>query len=495
MLLCLAAFFGSLVTNQHVFVGFPCLALAIVLWPFLFPGRHTRFDLFSPWLGVVVSVVLSVTLRGLYIELKLPSQEEVDHYFLRGLPTEAFFRPGLILLASLALLTAGFRFGGRKRSRPPSLPGRLAHDRWSDRRLVVVVVLFTLATAVALVLYALSSGGFDPTQLSATRRHELETGSRISGFGALLAVGSLGRVAFLLVLVRLTASKRRLSIPRAALLGVLFLVAVSLPFYGSTRLPIMWLIICTCGVFYYTGYRVGWKALVAVALAAALALNVMVQLRKSNTVKVALDASVVAKIFEPAVVNQNLLGIAKTGQIINAVPNRLPLAYGRSIAVWFVAPIPRQVWPDKPNISSGKEIADKVYGQPTGGGIPPGLVGELYWNFALPGALLGALLAGLLLRRLYDRFSLRSGADDRNRLFFYAVVILPIGGWVLDVGLGGMFFFLIRESVLAGVSLLLVNESPAHRRSRRRGVLRGRGTNRRGEPRRPGPSAPPRAAR
>jgi hypothetical protein len=80
--------------------------------------------------------------------------------------------------------------------------------------------------------------------------------------------------------------------------------------------------------------------------------------------------------------------------VLGSVPGEVPLLYGRSYLSVVVAPIPSRLWPDKPK-AGGKLSGELIFGRPEGGGgMPPGTVGEAFWNFHLPGIIFVYLLWG-----------------------------------------------------------------------------------------------------
>ena len=85
-------------------------------------------------------------------------------------------------------------------------------------------------------------------------------------------------------------------------------------------------------------------------------------------------------VLESIVLNRNQIELPKTAHIINAVPETLDFQYGKTLTRWLAAPIPREVWPDKPVIHPGPIIGNRIYGQRVAG-VPPGLIAELWWNF------------------------------------------------------------------------------------------------------------------
>ena len=91
--------------------------------------------------------------------------------------------------------------------------------------------------------------------------------------------------------------------------------------------------------------------------------------------------------------------------ITKAVPDDFDFKLGRTYFVQAVNPIPRAIWPDKPIDDAGLELA-KLKGAVAGGDayltISPGLIGEMYWNFGIPGVIIISMLLGYLAKS-WDR--------------------------------------------------------------------------------------------
>jgi hypothetical protein len=98
------------------------------------------------------------------------------------------------------------------------------------------------------------------------------------------------------------------------------------------------------------------------------------------------------------------LGIASV--IIRDTPSVSPFQNGRTLGLFFVAFVPRMLWPEKPNIQIGQWITD-VYG--SGPHIDartaPTPIGEFYLNFGIPGVILGLMLLGTVLRLAHETLS------------------------------------------------------------------------------------------
>jgi hypothetical protein len=96
-----------------------------------------------------------------------------------------------------------------------------------------------------------------------------------------------------------------------------------------------------------------------------------------------------------------VLSRATTGSgvipILAYVPDQVDYLYGSSYLAIVTAPIPRKLWPNKPGLGGG-QVGVTFFGRE--GGVPPGPVGEAYWNFSVPGVVLVFFLFGLFHRWL-----------------------------------------------------------------------------------------------
>jgi len=115
------------------------------------------------------------------------------------------------------------------------------------------------------------------------------------------------------------------------------------------------------------------------------------------------------------------------------------LAYGSTIPWW--APIPRAVWPDKPEVGGGGDLVAQYtgisFGSDTSVGV--GQVLEFYINFGIPGIAIGFFGLGFLLMRL-DRGIMRAFAsNDLRKMLLMAMPALNLlqpGGNLLEIVVG-----------------------------------------------------------
>jgi hypothetical protein len=76
------------------------------------------------------------------------------------------------------------------------------------------------------------------------------------------------------------------------------------------------------------------------------------------------------------------------------------LLYGESVPVWAL--IPRAIWPDKPAVGGGGELAQEFAGIKfaEGTSVGVGQVLEFYMNFGMPGVVIGFAVLGFIIMRL-----------------------------------------------------------------------------------------------
>ncbi|WP_204140060.1 O-antigen polymerase [Halomicronema sp. CCY15110] len=87
--------------------------------------------------------------------------------------------------------------------------------------------------------------------------------------------------------------------------------------------------------------------------------------------------------------------------ILALVPNQVEHLYGSSYLAILTLPIPRALWSAKPGLVAGM-VGETFFS--SNFGIPPGAVGEAYWNFGVPGVLVVFSAFGAFLKLLADFF-------------------------------------------------------------------------------------------
>jgi hypothetical protein len=138
--------------------------------------------------------------------------------------------------------------------------------------------------------------------------------------------------------------------------------------------------------------------------------------------------------------------LVTTAVVIDATPTRVPFSYGRSYLPLLAKPIPRFLWPGKPEERSGNEWAH-AYGLlgrddlSTSYNLP--WLTEMYMNFGWSGVVAIMFMLGVIYRWLWQRFMVSPQSSLQ-----YVVGLAIASGLVfaesnLSIMLGGTIQFLI----------------------------------------------------
>lgn len=431
---------AALLDGRFLFFATGLWALAILLLPV---ARDRDYPLFSMWSFVLLTVGIGVTLRGACLSLGFPDEQRLDALFFLGREPRYFYPAAAWLLLGLMMLTLGW-LAVPSRANPPR------PMRPHAGRLVALALVLLVFSVVATVLYIQRTGGLESGDWSAKRTviPDLElAGSGYRSYGGLRFLASLAMFGHLLVLVPLlspgTPVRHRWWLGTLAVL--LLVAACVVPFYASLRTPLAINLVMSAAMFAIHGQR-RTRALMLTFTLAVTALGVwaMTVMRPSNPN----TGATLPGVFEAAVINRNQIDLPKTAHILAAVPEELPWQYGKTLARWVLAPLPRSLWPDKPVIPPGPEIGRAIYDQRVAG-VPPGMVAEWYWNFGWPGIVVGAFTLGGLLRWLHERFFTRVDLA-RGALFIAGPMTLgfeAVGG---SLG-GGIFRSALQTAVMFGL--------------------------------------------
>ncbi len=414
---------------QKFFAAIGMLALSITLLPFLVLNKY---DVFSPWSFVLLSISMGSTAQCVCITLNWPSEDYVDATMLLGRSTQYFYYPALIYLCAIALLTIGFFLPIRFST------GRLKfRRRFHPKRTIMVLGICLLVSMVATAAYVRLTGGLSSGRISDKRTtiSTLDVGSdsELQQYGHLKQLGQLAPITFLVFYSFVLSRQQRPSNGLRLMLAIAFLIALVMPFYASVREDVAWLFIGTMGVAYYHRQKNVFRNMAILALAGASVFVAMSFLRNTDTSDAIENASF-TDAFRSLIMNRNGPGLAKTSHVINHVPDPLEFQYGKTIAIWAIAPIPRAIYPSKPLIHSGPIIGTTIYGTKTSG-VPPGLIGEMYWNFHLAGVIVGMFILGLLLRAMYEVYW-NSNSEKSVLIPIYLFSLITIGYATLGHSLG-----------------------------------------------------------
>lgn len=312
---------------------------------------------------------------------------------------EVYAQGGIYMLISLVLISLGYCMTPYRVALERVVPRA---DHISDTGLRIGLFIGAVISLLALASFIQSSGGL--ANVGGKRAVELNVDGQIvyaaSGYARLLA--NISSALLLMVLGFYLWRDTRLNSLTLAILTLVFMLSLLLPILTSGRQAMVQLLI---GILFVTAaYRdISVKA-ISIALVFALVLfSVMTTLRtnaQGGGTQI-YSSNPLVKVAESG----NGLAIASTTAIIHNVPERMPYQLGSTMLSWVFAPIPRSVWPSKPDISLGKRIKGEIYQQRVlKTGRPVSVMTEGYLNFGWVGFLTISLAFGALLRVTANSF-------------------------------------------------------------------------------------------
>jgi hypothetical protein len=104
--------------------------------------------------------------------------------------------------------------------------------------------------------------------------------------------------------------------------------------------------------------------------------------------------------------------------ILGLVPEQVDFIHGSSYLAVLTLPVPRALWPEKPGLVAGR-VGETFFDMPVG--MPPGAVGEAYWNFGVPGVAIAFFLFGIFTRWLADSF--QTYAEQPAAIVLYVITL------------------------------------------------------------------------
>lgn len=373
---------------SYVLIG----ALAVVcLFPFFVAFRARSADLFEPACWASAYFALLFVLRPLY-DLTLGSE------FLGEIPfdqaTGEAFNLGLMYaLLSFCVFMFGYysNLGGMFAKVFPRLPAE-----WNRGR---VCIAWPLLLGVGFISYVLLVNFFGGWAYYIGNKQETLTAP---GQGYFLLSTSLILIAFAM---KLTCSLK-FPKPDYVVLGLFFLVLLLIGFFSGSKglflMPVMVVVVAV----YYMKNGIRFRHILyflTFILFLFPVFNTYRNYSADGQGQVISDNQSGVQFFIEHGMSR-FYGIDSLTLVVRDTPTVMDFQLGETIFPLFVAWIPRQLWEDKPTISFGKIFAETYMGDffwGTGTSASPTLLGEAYLNWHIPGMLLVALFAGVIVRSVY----------------------------------------------------------------------------------------------
>ena len=344
---------------------------------------------------LLVSVYLIV---GAVIPSYLLVVHESDRlrFILNGLTAPALVEGGFWYLTGTFLIGCGYAACKKRIQVEDYVP----RDTIISARGVQVATIIGVGIAVlATALFVSRTGGLNA--LSAKRSVMIATASgTVHGSGAYYRM--LGDLSLFILLISCSFWLRREKrLPLTSILLLTFAASI-IPFLASSREAILYIflgLLIVLGAF----QKLSVRRVVLVLTIASLSFVAMTGLRSQTQGNA--EAFQIPNALIALGESGNGLSLIGTTHILQGVPESLPYQYGATYLTWLTAPVPRQWWPEKPDVSLGKRIRAEILGQPViRSGRPPSVLAEGWMNFGPLGFVLGAFCFGYSLRLLSTSF-------------------------------------------------------------------------------------------
>jgi hypothetical protein len=150
---------------------------------------------------------------------------------------------------------------------------------------------------------------------------------------------------------------------------------------------------------------------------------------------------------------RRLAMVNSVAAVARDVGRDVPYEKGKTLVEPLLSFVPRALWPDKPALDQlyfGEQFrVTSVLARDSS--IARSVVGELLWNFDLPGVVVGMFLIGLGMRYLYRRYG--EGRLDPVRRAVYVIVLYQLLN--LDGAVTPGVVYLVRTLLVLEVLLWL----------------------------------------
>jgi oligosaccharide repeat unit polymerase len=426
-----------------------------------------EYDPFQPLSFVTASAAIGITARTVYIFSS--DDPRIQNVMLRDQPTSFLLSASLLMFLGCVALVAGYfwRPGAVQVRQIGGVLERFRRD-WSPVRTVLVIVFLSLLAMVGIYLFvrALGLAGISLDNISAKRLVRIEGSREFAALGYLRLLMRLATLAYLFAFTWFAFSKQRWRSPYGLAIVILAAFAMFPPFFNSARTELLFVPILSLAIWNYARARVTARQFGSFLAAGLLVVGFMGALRadREDDFATAAGRAVSIDVLSSLVSNLNFMSLPTVAHMIEGMPEKLPFAYGQTLVSWVVAPIPRSVWPDKPDITGGTTISQRILGIQTEGGggqAPPSVVGDLYWNFGVVGVVLGMFVFGNLLRFLYYN-ALPHLQQNPGGTLLYIMVMFPFVQFTTNGNFSQAMVQTLQLSLPVALLLLFVS-----RRTRR----------------------------
>jgi hypothetical protein len=153
---------------------------------------------------------------------------------------------------------------------------------------------------------------------------------------------------------------------------------------------------------------------------------------------------------------------ASVEMIVNGTEKGVPFQDGYTLTPILAAFIPRLIWPDKPDVPTGRLVNKAfTFAEQEETYISPSHIGEMYWNFGWAGVLVGMTVVGALCG-IVARFNLGECRTVTRLLIFIVTVNQIIHGF--ESSIAACYVIWMRSLAVIGILHLVFARAPVNGR-------------------------------
>ena len=383
-------------------LGTACLIVVAIP---LFAQREV--SVFEPLMMVILLVLFGTPIKLIYILWVRNNDLFVSEHVLLQQQPEIFLKGTFVILIGWTLWVLGYMIRFPKAPLAPLFLPQI--NEWNGKKLQIALLGLGVVSVLCFGAFILNAGvSFRSfTEMSQKRFLEIRAqgGERMHSSIYLFCRGAaLCKFIVYFCLVWLIHRKQSIFSWIGVLLGLAVLQTMLLAVVINSRAGVA-LLLLDCAVLSYYLYRKIDFRLVGACLAVAVLLMIPMLAARGQRQDRNINTSV-GNVFQKTLNGRNMLDIAKSCHIINGVPRKMEYRNGEMLWAWMAAPIPTSYWPDKPRWANQGLTVNRQIFEYRGdlSGCPPGLIGELHWNFGILGIWVGMFTAGLVFRQIYLAF-------------------------------------------------------------------------------------------
>ncbi len=363
-------------------------------------------SVFEPIVLVSLLVLIGTPVKLIYIFWVRHNDPYIAEHVLLHQEPEVFLKGAYVLLIGYSLFVFGYMIRFPRTTLDWIFLPRVV--QWNGRRLQIVLFVVGAIAILSFAAFVVTSGVSFSSFTSLSQKRFLdaraEGAERMHSTSYLFCRGAaFSKFIVYFCLLWIIHNKKSFLSFAGLVMVMAMLQSISLAVVLNSRAGVA-LILLDCAVICYYMYRRVSVKLMLGSLTVATMLMIAMLFARGQRNEVNINS--MGMLFQKTLSGRNMLDISKCCHIINGVPRKMGYRKGEMLYAWMAAPIPRQYWPDKPIwANQGLTVNQKIFGyRGSLSGVPPGLIGELHWNFGIGGVWVGLFCAGLLFRQIFLSF-------------------------------------------------------------------------------------------